>query len=115
MKVTQKVRYGLECLFELSKRPSEYMDADGLSRTRGIPPAYVQKVLQTLAHAGLLYSQKGAGYRIARPLQDITALEVMKALSHDESHDAFVGAGHVLERRINDTLAKVTLDVLVAA
>jgi Rrf2 family protein len=114
MKVTQKVRYGLECLFELAKQPTEYMDAENLATRRGIPPAYAQKVLQTLAHAGLLYSQKGVGYRITRPLQDITALEVITALSTDEPRDA-AGAGRMLERRINDTLARVTLDVLVAA
>src|SRR4051794_33409639 len=116
MKVTQKVRYGLECLFELAKEPMGYMDAERLALRRCIPPAYAQKVLQTLAHAGLVYSQKGLGYRIARPLQDITALEVFNALSVEDHHvTAVADAGRVLERRINDTLAGVTLDVLVAA
>ena len=115
MKVSQKVRYGLDCLFELSKSPAEYVDGERLATKRGIPPAYAQKVLQTLTHAGLLFSQKGLGYRIARPLQDITALEVINALSREEQSFVFVGAGHVLEMKINNTLASVTLDALNAA
>lgn len=114
MKVTHKVRYGLECLFELAKQSGEYVDAERISARRGVPPAYAQKVLQTLAHAGLLLSQKGHGYKLARPLQDITALEVFNALSVEEP-EVNVGAGHVLERRINETLKSVTLDALVSA
>jgi Rrf2 family protein len=114
MKLNQKVRYGLECLFELAKWPGEYVEAERLSHARGIPPAYTQKILQSLTHAGLLYSQKGSGYRIARPLQDITALEVIDALSRDET-ESKVGAGDVLERHIDRALASVTLDSLVTA
>ena len=114
MKVTLKVRYGLECLFELAKQPHEYLDAERIATRRGIPVAYAQKVLQSLAHAGLIYSLKGMGYRIARPLQDITALEVMDALTADETRH-MAGVEAVLERRINDTLKGVTLDALACA
>lgn len=114
MRLSHKVTYGLACLFELAQQPTEYIDAERLARARSVPPSYAQKILQSLAHAGLLFSQKGAGYRLARPLQDITALEVINALSQEEE-EATNNAGRVLSRRINDTLAKVTLDSLATA
>lgn len=113
MRLNQKIRYGLECLFELAQSPAEFTDADQLATKRNIPHAYAQKVLQSLAHAGLVHSQKGTGYRIARPLQDITALEVMDALTTQEAQ--IQRSGHVLEFRINQALANMTLDALVAA
>lgn len=114
MKLNHRIRYGLECLFELAKSPGEYVEAERLSHARGIPPAYTQKVLQSLTHAGLVYSQKGSGYRIARPLQDITALEVINALSVEEPRNGG-DSGDVLERHIDQALASVTLDSLATA
>jgi len=112
MRLNHKVRYGLECLFELAKAPGEFTDAEHLSTARNIPPAYAQKVLQALTHAGIVQSQKGSGYRIVRSLQDITALEVMNALTTEDAQ--LPRAGHVLESRINDALAGMTLDALAA-
>ncbi len=114
MKINQKVRYGLECLFELAKTPREYVDAERLATARAIPTAYAQKVLQALAQSGLIHSLKGNGYQLARPLQNITALEVINALSVEEPVQV-PGAGNVLARRINDALANVTLSELSAA
>ncbi len=112
MRLNQKVRYGLECLFELAKAPSEFIDAERLSTARSIPPAYAQKVLQALTHAGIVNSQKGSGYRIVRPLQNITALDVMNALTKEDAHAEHTG--HVLESRINEALSRMTLDALAA-
>ena len=112
MRLNQKVRYGLECLFELAKSPAEYVDAERLAAAKAIPPAYAQKVLQSLAHSGILYSQKGCGYRIARSLNDITALDVMNALT-ESTHAP--RESHVLESRINQALAGMTLATLITA
>src|SRR5260221_10639357 len=83
MKLNQKVRYGVGCLFELSKNPYEYMEADEIAKRQTIPAAYAQKILQTLAHEGFVYSMKGLGYKLARPLGEITALSLIDSLSKD--------------------------------
>lgn len=114
MKINLKVRYGLACLFELAKTPAEYVEAERIAAARAVPPAYAQKVLQSLARAGLVLSQKGSGYRLTRPLADINALEVVQALSAEEAAPA-AGPGVLLERRIESALAGVTLDVLASA
>src|SRR5690349_14523171 len=100
MRINQKVKYGVACLFELSKTPTEFIDTDQLATKQHIPPAYAQKVLQSMARAGLIYSLKGVGYRLTRPLSNITALEVMEALTaeHDASTDT-MQIGAQLEKR----------------
>ena len=50
---------------------------------------YFAKVLQALAHAGLIRSERGklGGYGLARPASDITLADVLKALdTHSEMY-----------------------------
>ena len=105
MKINQRVRYGISCLFELSKHIGEYVDADAIASAQNIPNAYAQKVLQTLSHAGLVWSLKGTGYRLARPLSEITAYQVIEALTGDvTTHENSISFGSLLEERINKAL-----------
>lgn len=114
MRLNQKVRYGVACLFELSKFPTEYMDTDHIIHKQNIPPAYAHKILQTLAHAGLVFSMKGAGYKLARPLSEITALEVIETLTKDmDPTDSNPDMGILFEERINKALGAFTLAELV--
>ncbi len=115
MKLNQKVKYGVACLFEMSKHPLEYMNTDELASRQNIPAAYAQKVLQAMAHANLVIGLKGAGYKLARPLSNITALEVIEALTADIDPNASnPDMGVVLERRINQALGSFTLAELMA-
>lgn len=115
MKLSQTVRYAVMCLFELAKLPLEYFDAESLSSKLGIPPAYTHKVLQALAHAGLITSMKGTGYKISRPLNSISALDVIDALSKDSPVVQVTDASVLIERRINAALENCTLDQLHSA
>jgi len=114
MRLNQKVRYGLECLFELANTPTEYVGAEHVAAARHVPQAYAQKILSSLSQAGLVYSQKGAGFRIARMLEDISALEVVRALDATDHH-AVDSIGHPLEKRIDDALAEVSIATLTHA
>ena len=116
MKLNQKVRYGVGCLFELSKNPHEFMDADEIARRQTIPPAYAQKVLQTLAHEGFVFAMKGVGYRLSKSLADITAIELIDALSREMDPNASnPDMGILFEKRINQMLGTMTLSELVSA
>ena len=115
MKINQKVKYGAACLFELSHTPTEFRDAEEISTRQNIPPAYAQKVLQSMAHAGLIFALKGVGYRLTRPLSSITALQVMEALTADVDPNASnTDMGVLLEKRVNEALGSFTLAELVA-
>lgn len=115
MKLSQTVRYAVMCLFELAKLPFEYFDAESLSTRLNIPTAYTHKVLQALTHAGLISSMKGAGYKLSRPLDHISALEVIEALSKDNGVIQVTDASVLIERRINAALKDCTLDQLNVA
>ena len=115
MKLNHKVRYGIACLLELSKSLGEFIDAEFIAARQAIPPAYAHKVLQALAHAQIVMSQKGLGYRLARPLANITALEVIEALTISAGTDTVIaGPGDAIERRIQFTLGSMTLGELAA-
>lgn len=114
MKLNLKVQYGVACLFELSKFPGEYMDAEHLASKQSIPPAYAHKILQSLSHTGLVFALKGVGYRLSRPLAHITALEVVEALSAEADPTATnPEIGTLFERRINKALGSFTLAELI--
>ena len=110
MKLNQTVRYAMMCLFELAKMPLEFFDAESLSTQLNIPPAYTHKVLQALAHAGLIISMKGTGYKLARPLNHISALDVIEALSKENPIVQVTDASVLIERRINAALENCKLD-----
>ena len=114
MVLNQKVRYGVGCLYELSKTPHEYTQGDSIAHRQLIPAAYTHKVLQSLARAGLVYSQKGLGYKLARALSSITARDVIDALTLDEDPNSTnPDLGLRLEERLNEWLEKITLDQVV--
>ena len=110
MRINQKVKYGVACLFELAKNPTEFSEAERIATNQCIPFAYAQKVLQTLAHTGMVFAVKGVGYRLARPLGSITALEVMEALTAEMDPAAMSQEiGQRLEKRVNQALGSFTL------
>lgn len=47
-----------------------------------VPPGYLAKVLQTLRKAGLVDSRRGlgGGFRLVRPAEEVTVLEVVNAV-----------------------------------
>jgi Rrf2 family protein len=110
MKLSQKVRYGVACLYELSKYPGEFLEADRIAASQKMPPAYSQKILHALAHAGLVFGVKGTGYRLSRSLESITALELMKALSNEsESAVAALDVADRFEKKVNAALNSLNL------
>ena len=53
-----------------------------VSRQENIPVKFLEQILLSLRHAGLLASKRGVGggYRLARPATEITVGEVIRAL-----------------------------------
>ena len=91
MRINQKVRYAVVCLHELAKNQGCYLSSDEIAQKRQMPSAYIQKILRRLAANGLVESQKGAGYRLAVPLSQITAFQLVQTLS--DAEDVAQGQG----------------------
>ena len=84
LKLTKKADYGLIALKHLAMpRPTrESASAKEIAETYHIPLPLLAKVLQKLGKSGFLISEQGTngGYRLARPAERMTILEVVRAI-----------------------------------
>ena len=83
VKISRKVEYALMALQHMrAQRPGQVVSAKDLCATYQVAFPILSKVLQNLAAAGVLRSAQGAhgGYRIARPLAEVTFGELAEAV-----------------------------------
>ena len=90
LRLTKKADYGLMALKYLAEQPRATAGPDAqtaqsakdIAQAYHIPPPLLAKILQTLARAGLLVSHAGTngGYALARPANEISAFEVIRAI-----------------------------------
>jgi len=80
MKLQRDVEYGLMGLIDL-ERTSEPVSARALAARLGVPGELLSKELQRLQRAGLREAERGVrgGYRLRRPLEQISLREVIEA------------------------------------
>jgi Rrf2 family protein len=83
MKLSYASACALHALAHLAGQdPGQLVAARAVAGAAGLPEAFLAKVLWRLASAGVLHAGAGygGGYRLARPLKDITLLEVVEAV-----------------------------------
>jgi Rrf2 family protein len=77
------VEYGLHCLLYLVDPPAGVTPSSrDLAEFQGVSPSYVAKLFTLLEKARLVASSQGTagGYQLARPVDEITVLDVADAL-----------------------------------
>jgi Rrf2 family protein len=87
MKLSQGVEWGLHCCTVLALTPPGHsLPAARLAEFHQVPPAYLAKHLQALVRADVVAADPGpkGGYRLARPADQISLLEVVLAVDGDE-------------------------------
>ncbi len=79
---SQTSEYALRAVVWLAATPDEPMTTQVLARHTRVPAGYLAKVMQALTRAGLLESRRGpnGGFRLVKPPEEITALEVINAV-----------------------------------
>lgn len=80
--VTAKSRYAIVAMAELARSGDAPVPIATVAERRQIPVQFLEQLFSTLRRAGLLASQRGVGggYRLARPPERISVLEVVQAL-----------------------------------
>ncbi|HEX5586604.1 MAG TPA: Rrf2 family transcriptional regulator [Acidimicrobiia bacterium] len=82
MKVTARADYAVRAVVELGASDGRLMKADLIAEAQGIPRHFLDNILNDLRRAGIVATQRGAegGSRLARPADEITLADVMRAM-----------------------------------
>lgn len=76
------VEYALHCLLWITEPLERPPSSRDLAEMQGISPAFLKKIFPKLEKAGIVEASGGirGGYRLARPPEDITVLDVIDAV-----------------------------------
>jgi Rrf2 family protein len=83
MRITAKADYAIRATLELAAADDgEPIKGDRLAEAQDIPLQFLEHILLELKHAHLVRAKRGArgGYWLARPPDDITLAEVIRAV-----------------------------------
>lgn len=83
MRLSTRVRYGVQAMLALALRPGpQPMSIKEIAERNDLPEHYLEQLITPLRRAGLVQSARGAqgGYLLSRPASEITLLEVVEAL-----------------------------------
>ncbi len=87
MRLNEGVEWGLHCVVVLAALPAEAtLPTRTLAEYHGLSETYLAKHLQALANARIIESVPGpkGGYRLTRPPEKITLLEIVDAIDGRE-------------------------------
>lgn len=87
MRLSKRGEYGLRAMITLAESASEgeppvMMQIKEISQHEQISSKFLEQILLTLKHAGLLHSKMGVGggYYLARPAREITLGQIFRVL-----------------------------------
>ena len=128
MKLSRRTDYALRAMTFLAIHPQDGPHSIAeISRAEKIPKEFTAKVLKELCRTGFIRSRLGprGGYRLARPAEEITVLEIIEALDGPLAiNDCLAEPGfceqtpgcrmHILFRKVNDTMKDILGSATVA-
>ena len=82
MRVSAKADYALRAVIELAAAGEGPVKGERIAQAQEIPLKFLENILGDLRHAGIVRSQRGAegGYWLARPPEEITVADVVRAV-----------------------------------
>jgi Rrf2 family protein len=111
MKLTSAAQYAISALAYMAARKHDRpIPSHDMAHAQGIPAFFVLKVLKQLVSTGVLVSLKGpnGGYRLTRPADRITLLEIVEAVDGPIRADApVVGQDGPVNKKLNAVCAAV--------
>jgi len=82
MRISAKAEYAVRAAVGLAAAPDGPAKRDYISESQEIPVSFLENILTDLRNAGIVESQRGSegGYWLARPADEITLAEVIRAV-----------------------------------
>jgi Rrf2 family protein len=82
LRVSAKADYAVRAAIELATAGDGPVKGERIAQAQEIPLKFLENILIDLRHAGLVRSQRGAegGYWLAKPAEEITLAEVVRAV-----------------------------------
>jgi Rrf2 family protein len=83
VRVSAKVDYALRAVIELAAADTGHpVKGERIAQAQEIPLKFLENILGDLRHAGIVGSQRGVegGYWLARPADELTVAEVVRAV-----------------------------------
>lgn len=98
--LSQTTEYALRAMACLAGHPDDLTPTPELARRTAVPANYLAKVLQSLAQSDLIRGRRGVGggYRLAKPAEEISLLDIVNAISPMDRPDALSFIGNVVGR-----------------
>lgn len=80
--ISRTAEYALRAVVCLAAGPERPMTSPEIARLARIPPGYLAKIMGALARGRIVRSRRGVGggFLLARPVEELTALEVVDAV-----------------------------------
>jgi len=88
MQLKNQVEWALHCCAILAGLPEgRYLSTKALAEFHGVPKEYLSKAMQGLSQAGIVEGTLGptGGYRLAKPLEKISFLDIVEAVEGKSS------------------------------
>jgi Rrf2 family protein len=127
LRVSAKTDYALRAAAELAAADGRLVKAEQIAVAQGIPVKFLLNIMVELKHEGLIRSQRGAdgGYRLARPADEITLADVVRAVEGQlmtvrdgpPGEAAYPGSAAALAevwRAVQESLGRLLGDVTLA-
>ena len=122
MKITRRTDYAIHLIADLSEHPESCQGLRALTEKHNVTYAFARTIQQGLLKAGIIKACRGinGGIQLAKPLSDITLLEVFEAaqnpldftLDHSESPWCECEEEDCLSHEFWDSTKKVISDHL---
>ncbi len=116
MKLSRTVGYAVKATLQLANAEgSRPIPCSKIAAQGDMPERFLLQILRHLVTHGILHSTRGVdgGYRLDRPPEKISLLEVIEAIDGPLTSDMSLGDGlkETTQARLKDALAKVTANV----
>ena len=95
--------FAIEAVTDIARQPLDRpVPSRDITSRQGIPPRYLEQVLQKLVKAGILSGIRGpkGGYRLARERRRITLADIVRAVEEVAPGREATAGGTVLHRQV---------------